>query len=107
VPNTECPLPADSQVYTVPGTNLTFLRSCATDYPGNDMAKYPVASMSDCLLLCAQLNLYPSSSLGRCRGVSWVYGEGPQGLNNSFCFPKNVMSSSMGKGSVESAVLLT
>jgi hypothetical protein len=56
------------------------------------MGRFPVSNMADCMALCAQLSLYPSSSLGPCVGVTWVYGDGAQGLGNSFCFPKSLVN---------------
>lgn len=106
-PLVECPLSSTDASYTVPGTNLTFVRSCSTDYVGNDMAQFPATTMADCLAVCAQLHLYPSSALGACAGAVWVYGDGPQGENISFCFPKWQMSSSSTRANTESAVLVT
>ena len=74
---------------------------------GNDMARFPAMSMRDCLALCAQLNLYPSSIAGKCKGVSWVYGDGPQGTGVAFCYPKNVTQTSSRRSGTESAVLVS
>lgn len=82
------------------------------DYVGSDMARFPVRSMRDCMALCAQLNLAPSSAFGRCVAVTWVQDTsrwGPQGTDIAFCFPKNRTDPRArdAKGGVESAVLLT
>ncbi|KAK3395179.1 hypothetical protein B0H63DRAFT_445227 [Podospora didyma] len=108
-PSPQCPnnLPTTEVDYKVPGTNLTFRRFCETDYPGSDLAQMPATSMLDCLALCAQLNIYQTSTLGPCVGVSWVYGDGKQGTGTSFCYPKSLMRTGGPKVGVESASLLT
>ncbi|KAK4149051.1 hypothetical protein C8A00DRAFT_38367 [Chaetomidium leptoderma] len=102
----ECPLPDGNSNYTVPGTKLTFKRECETDYPNADMGTFPVLTMADCIHLCAQLNLYPASALGRCVGASWVYADGPQGKGISFCYPKSEMKTAKKRAATESAVLI-
>jgi hypothetical protein len=102
----ECALSDDKANYTVPGTNLTFRRVCETDYPSDDMGQFPVISMLDCIHLCAQLNLYPASAMGRCFGVSWVYADGPQGTGISFCYPKSSMKQAQKRVATESAILI-
>jgi hypothetical protein len=102
----ECPLPVDRTNYTVPGTDLKFTRSCGTDQVGVDMGTFPVLSMFDCIALCAQLNLYPSSAEGRCTGVTWVYGDGAQGKGISFCYPKTSLREVQKRAGTESAVLI-
>ncbi|KAL8341646.1 hypothetical protein RB601_005456 [Gaeumannomyces tritici] len=105
-PGIECPVPAGRANYTVPGTGLTFQKLCGTDFGGNDMGRFPVRGMDDCLALCAQLNLFPASEAGRCVGATWVYGDGPQGAGVSFCFPKNDTSRASQRAGTESARLL-
>ena len=107
-PQAECPL-SGNRYYTVPHSNLTFERQCDTDYPGSDMASFPSSSMADCLAVCAQLNLYPSSSLGPCKGVTWVFGnaqDSPQGQNVSFCYPKYQLPATAQRAGAESAWIL-
>ncbi len=74
------------------------------------MARFPAATMADCMAVCAQLNLYPSSSLGPCKGVSWVTGNGdgdaPQGQNISFCFPKYQLPPTTARSGTESAWII-
>ncbi|KAH8886495.1 hypothetical protein GQ53DRAFT_344990 [Thozetella sp. PMI_491] len=108
-PGSECPLSNDQRLYTVPNTNLTFRRECNIDYPSNDLGKYPTSSMADCLAFCAQLNIYPTSILGPCKGVVWVTGEGAgddqEGRNVSFCFPKYAAAQSGPRDGCEAAWL--
>lgn len=103
---TECPLPSGNANYTVPGTNLKFKRECETDYPNEDMGRFPVISMADCIHLCAQLNLYPASAMGPCMGVTWLYADGAQGKGISFCYPKSAMGKPNERAATESAILL-
>jgi hypothetical protein len=79
---------------------------CETDYPDGDMARFPVLSMLDCIHLCAQLNLYPASADGRCLGVTWVYGDGPQGTGLSYCYPKSSIQKVQARAGTESAMLI-
>jgi hypothetical protein len=103
----ECPSIPEGRVnYTVPGTNLRFMRVCGADYMGDDLARVPTPTMQDCLALCAYLNLRPASALGRCTGVSWVYADGPQGLGSSFCYPKTNLREKKDREWIESAVLV-
>jgi hypothetical protein len=105
--SSECPLPGGAANYTVPGTKLTFKRTCETDYPNGDMGRFPVITMLDCIHLCAQLYLYPASAEGRCAGVSWVYADGPQGTGISYCYPKSSVKTPQTRKATESAVLIT
>lgn len=72
------------------------------------MAQFPVSTMQDCLALCAQLNLFPSSIAGPCVGVTWVYDDdgGPQGQGISYCFPKNFTGKGVTRAGTESAFLV-
>ncbi len=106
-PRPDCPLSVENRLYTVPGTNLTFLRSCETENAGEDLGYFPVLTMKDCLALCAQLNLYPSSAEGQCVGVTWAYGDGPQGTGVNFCFPKTAIIATAKRTGTESAELWT
>ncbi|KAK5653061.1 hypothetical protein OQA88_9347 [Cercophora sp. LCS_1] len=113
-PFSECPLSSGNSIYTAPGTNLQFRRECDTDYDvsagGADMGRFPARTMQDCIAICAQLNLYPSSGRGRCRGVTWVWDAarwGQQGTADAFCFPKNSSVGAETKFGAESAALLT
>ena len=101
----ECPLTGDSRFYTVPGANLTFVRSCDTELVGDDLAQFPTLSMQDCLALCAQLSIYSSSSAGPCEGVTWVYGDGLQGTGINFCYLKTKIMYRGKRGGTESAEL--
>ncbi|TLS31546.1 hypothetical protein PpBr36_02579 [Pyricularia pennisetigena] len=102
----DCPRSGDKR-YTVPGTNLTFTRTCGVDYKDNDLGRFPTATMEDCLALCAQLNIYPSSGQGLCEGVTWMFG-GTQGEGSSYCYPKyKVDAKGPDRTDVESAVLIT
>ena len=103
----DCPLPVENRLHTVPGTNLTFLRSCDTEISGDDIGWFPVLTMQDCLALCARLNLFPSSVQGKCVAATWVYGDGPQGSGVSFCFPKSNVQGSSRREGTESAELWT
>lgn len=85
-PAVDCPRRDNATArYTVPGTSLTFERVCGVDLTASDMGRYPTTSVPDCLAICAQLNLYPSSTMDRCLGVSWVFGSGLQGQGSSYC----------------------
>ncbi|KAL2129816.1 hypothetical protein VTI74DRAFT_7265 [Chaetomium olivicolor] len=103
---TECPLSSSTTNYTVPGTNLKFRGVCEADYPADDTGKFPVTTMLDCIHLCAQLNLYPASAMGRCMGVSWLYADGLQGKRIGLCYPKSEMVKSHARIATESAVLV-
>ncbi|KLU90267.1 hypothetical protein MAPG_09231 [Magnaporthiopsis poae ATCC 64411] len=85
----DCPRPDNATAWcTVPGTSLAFERVCGVDTTAGDMGRFPATSMADCLAVCAQLNLYPSSAMGRCLGISWVFCSGLQGQGSSYCYPK-------------------
>ena len=101
----ECPLSGEGRLYTVAGANLTFLRSCDTELLGEDLAQFPTLTMVDCLALCAQLHAGHASALGRCEGVTWVYGDGPQGEGVSFCYLKTRLAASRRRGGTESGEL--
>ncbi|KAH9427890.1 hypothetical protein MCOR27_002325 [Pyricularia oryzae] len=106
VTRADCPRDGDKR-YTVPGTNMTFTRTCGIDFKDNDLGWLPTPTMEDCLALCAQLNLYPSSGRGSCLGVTWVFG-GTQGEGMSFCYPKyKVDTRGAGGNDKESAILVT
>jgi hypothetical protein len=106
VARVECPVTTSNATYNVPGTNLTFIRSCdGNNYPQGDLGKIPMTNMEDCLKLCAALNISPQSSLGPCIGVVWVY-RGRQGVDDNFCWMKyQKMGSDPGFGNLESAWL--
>jgi hypothetical protein len=88
VARVECPVTTANASYTVPGTNLKFVRECSgSNYPGGDLGKIPMTNMQDCLKMCAAMNLMPQSSLGPCIGAVWVY-EGRQGTDDNFCWLK-------------------
>ena len=72
------------------------------------MAHFPVTTMQDCLALCAQLHLYPSSIAGPCVSVTWVYDNGgdAQGEGISYCILKNGTGSSVRNQGMESAILV-
>lgn len=108
-PVVDCPRRDNATTrYTVPGTSLTFERICGVDMTASDMSSFPTTSMADCLALCAQLNLYPSSTMGRCLGVSWVFGNGLQGQGSSYCYPKyNISMPRSQRLDTESAFLVT
>ncbi|TLD19754.1 hypothetical protein PspLS_09722 [Pyricularia sp. CBS 133598] len=102
----DCPRDGDKR-YTVPGTNMTFTRTCGVDFKDNDLGRLPTSTIEDCLALCAQLNLYPSSGQGSCQGVTWMFG-GTQGEGSSYCYPKyKVDTKGPGRSDVESAILVT
>jgi len=103
----ECPLSGDGRLHTVAGANLTFVRSCDTELIGDDLGWFPTVSMQDCLALCAQLHAHAVSSVGRCEGVTWVYGDGPQGSDVNFCFTKTRITASYRRGGTESGELWT
>ncbi|EJT69840.1 hypothetical protein GGTG_12723 [Gaeumannomyces tritici R3-111a-1] len=108
-PAVDCPRRDNATArYTVPGTSLTFERVCGVDTTAGDIGSFPTTSMPDCLALCAQLNLYPSSTMGRCLGVSWVFGSGLQGQGSSYCYPKyNISIPRSRRLDTESAYLVT
>lgn len=106
VARADCPRNDDLN-YTVPNTNLTFTRSCKMDLTDNDLGRLPVLTMADCLAICAQMNLYPSSGQGPCLGATWVFGD-TQGMGISYCYPKfNVSSKGKDRTDVESAILVS
>ncbi|KAK4446418.1 hypothetical protein QBC34DRAFT_150232 [Podospora aff. communis PSN243] len=104
-----CPLDPNKTEYTVPGTNLRFRRDCNSNYVGDDIANFPTRTMEDCIALCAQLNLFPSSFFGPCKSVAWSFDiavHGYQGDRKAFCWLKNSTLPRKFQEGIESAILL-
>ncbi|KAI8213679.1 hypothetical protein K4K54_001045 [Colletotrichum sp. SAR 10_86] len=100
-----CPnLSAENKTYSVPGSNLKFVRECGKNYPFNDLGYIPLTRMEDCMNLCAALSVTTQSADGPCIGVAWVTA-GKQGTDQNYCWLKGAKGSPDPKANVEAAWL--
>ncbi|OHE90773.1 hypothetical protein CORC01_13913 [Colletotrichum orchidophilum] len=102
---TNCPdLSSENKTYTVPGSNLRFVRECGNNYPTNDLGHIPLTRMEDCMNLCAALAVTTQSTDGPCIGVAWVTA-GKQGTDENYCWLKSAKGAPDPKANIEAAWL--
>ncbi|KAI3538340.1 hypothetical protein CABS01_08155 [Colletotrichum abscissum] len=103
---TNCPdLSSENKTYTVPNSNLRFVRECGNNYPMNDLGHIPLTRMEDCMNLCAALAVTTQSADGPCVGVAWVTA-GKQGTDENYCWLKSAKGAPDPKANIEAAWLV-
>ncbi|KAF4783767.1 hypothetical protein HER10_EVM0000051 [Colletotrichum scovillei] len=97
--------PSENKTYTVPNSNLRFVRECGNNYPMNDLGHIPLTRMEDCMNLCAALAVTTQSADGPCVGVAWVTA-GKQGTDENYCWLKSAKGAPDPKANIEAAWLV-
>ncbi|UQC87736.1 uncharacterized protein CLUP02_13255 [Colletotrichum lupini] len=96
---------SENKTYTVPNSNLRFVRECGNNYPMNDLGHIPLTRMEDCMNLCAALAVTTQSADGPCVGVAWVTA-GKQGTDENYCWLKSAKGAPDPKANIEAAWLV-